>query len=641
MRAAVRSAVSCLLMPMCVLAEACSEGVCSADLSSSASGASMLQKSGSQVARDVTGEQSPVYVGSVPVYGMSEMHRRMDDAETSKSWVFVLKDDSTNEQVQGVCGASWCSDVGHPSDGGVEMAFVKGTFNEIENLIVSKEDVLSYVEKDSRSYATPTLKSKKKTDLWGLDRVDQRAGRDGEYKFRPDGGKGVHVYVTDTGIRVSHQDFKDGSGQQRAVNVLEDVGQGLTVCAGKTGCGDDDDGHGSHCAGTVGGNTFGVAKAASLYGVKILKKDVGGLFSWWVAAMDWIATKGRKPTIVSASMGGLGTSNYIKQAVNRAIDSGVTVVVAAGNENNDACKYQPAFVTSLINVGATSVKDERAGFSNYGSCVGIMAPGVSIASASHKGDAKTTWMHGTSMACPHVSGAAALLLQENGALTPAQVKQQLYDKSTKDTISGLKGEADRFLFVEPWTGGGPPATPAPPSPSPDTEEEMVDFDAPQNERCAGNPIGGNNAWGNLGKSESAAECKQACLQDTACKFAVYKGKRKSTCTSFASCDSTVGGRANFVIWEKVGADDSPEPEASMAPLHTLPPKHVCAGKPPKGWANLGKKKSQEQCQNLCLQDSGCLFAVLNTKSGKCSGWKECSEFQKKRNYKVWKKVPID
>merc|ERR1712232_610650 len=158
-----------------------------------------------------------------------------------------------------------------------------------------------------------------------------------------------------------------------------------------------------------------------------------------------------RPAVISMSLGGKGGSKVEEAAVKRAVDAGITVVVAAGNDNDNACRYSPAFVKDAITVGATSSGDARASYSNFGSCVQIYAPGTNIKSLWHVGSSfsssmPTKTISGTSMACPHVSGAAALLLGEDASLNPAKVTEKLIAASVKNVISGLKPQCPNKLL---------------------------------------------------------------------------------------------------------------------------------------------------------------------------------------------------
>jgi len=298
---------------------------------------------------------------------------------------------------------------------------------------------------------------------YGLDRIDERqrsATRD--YSPSPKKGTGVHVYVLDTGVRTTHQEF-----QGRAIPTLESYGTVFKVCdSNDTTCATDGHGHGTHCAGTIAGQTFGVAPNATIHAVQVFDKTGGsGWSSTIIQAMEWVMTNGLKPAVISMSLGGarLGGKSY-EVAVNKAVTIGITVVVAAGNDNTDACTKQPAYVNAAITVGSTEIDDDRSHFSNYGTCVDIFAPGTNIKSASHQSDTMSATMSGTSMACPHVAGAAALILSQNPQLSPGNVTANLVAKATNGTITKLPPNPvspNLLLFVDQSSPGLFSPTPIP------------------------------------------------------------------------------------------------------------------------------------------------------------------------------------
>merc|ERR1719512_39710 len=151
-------------------------------------------------------------------------------------------------------------------------------------------------------------------------------------------------------------------------------------------CAGDVQGHGTHCAGTAGGETYGVAPSASVRAIKVLGDNGSGSWSWSYGALDWLATNQVRPAVASMSLGGQGTQQAMADAVDAAVNAGVVVVVAGGNSNSDACRFSPAFVPSAITVGSTDSRDRRSSFSNYGACTNIWAPGSSVLSASHTSD---------------------------------------------------------------------------------------------------------------------------------------------------------------------------------------------------------------------------------------------------------------
>merc|ERR1719512_127160 len=249
-------------------------------------------------------------------------------------------------------------------------------------------------------------------------------------------GAGATVFVLDTGVRSTHQEF---SG--RAASALDMSSGTLRECNGDANCAGDAQGHGTHCAGTAAGETFGVAPSAAVRSVKVLSDQGSGQWSWSYDALDWLAAGNggsTRPAVASMSLGGPGTQQAMRSAVDAAVNSGVVVVVAGGNDNSDACGFSPAFVPSAITVGSTTSSDRRSSFSNYGRCTNIWAPGSSIVSASYASDTGSSTLSGTSMACPHVSGGSALLLQSNSGMRADAIISTLLNNAITGAISGLK-----------------------------------------------------------------------------------------------------------------------------------------------------------------------------------------------------------
>jgi len=248
---------------------------------------------------------------------------------------------------------------------------------------------------------------------WGLDRVDQpNLPLNTTYAYT-DTGTSVTAYIIDTGIRTSHNEFGG-----RASIGFDSVGDGQD--------GNDCNGHGTHVAGTIGGATYGVAKGVSLVAVRVLNCSGSGTWSGVIAGIDWVTgnhVSGR--AVANMSLGG-GANSAVDQAVRNSILDGVFYAVAAGNSTANACNYSPARTAEAATVGATTSSDALSSFSNFGTCVDLNAPGSSITSAWIGGDGATNTISGTSMASPHVAGAAALYLEDVAAATsPQQVRDAL------------------------------------------------------------------------------------------------------------------------------------------------------------------------------------------------------------------------
>ncbi|MGH3323147.1 MAG: S8 family peptidase [Streptomyces sp.] len=294
---------------------------------------------------------------------------------------------------------------------------------------------VDYVEQDSKVTATDTQPNA----TWGLDRVDQRdLPLSGTYTYNTTASN-VHAYVIDTGLRTSHSEFGG-----RASIGTDTVGDGQN--------GNDCHGHGTHVAGTTAGSTYGVAKGASVVGVRVLNCQGSGTNSGVIAGVDWVTANAVKPAVANMSLGGSANTS-LDNAVRNSVSSGITYSLAAGNGNFlgfpvKACNVSPARVTEAITVGATDSSDRRASFSNYGTCVDLFAPGVNITSAWQNSDTATRTISGTSMAAPHTAGAAALYLAANPSASPAQVRDALVNNATNGKVQDPKsGSPNKLLHT--------------------------------------------------------------------------------------------------------------------------------------------------------------------------------------------------
>jgi subtilisin family serine protease len=303
--------------------------------------------------------------------------------------------------------------------------------------VVSASPDVAYVEPDSTVSINTTILN---PQSWGIDRIDQRNLPLSASYTHTASGSGVTAYIIDTGIRFTHTQFGG-----RAVSGVDYVDGGSA---------DDCNGHGTHVAGTVGGSSIGVAPGVSLVAVRVLDCSGSGTLSNVVSGIDWVTANhsAGSPAVANLSLGSAANST-VDTAVNNMINDGVTTAVAAGNGNTggvrqNACNYSPARVAAAITVGATNSSDQAASFSNYGTCVDILAPGVQILSSWYTSDTAGAYLDGTSMASPHVAGVAALYLQNNPSASPATVRNALVGNATANVISNVgTGTPNLLLFT--------------------------------------------------------------------------------------------------------------------------------------------------------------------------------------------------
>jgi serine protease len=267
---------------------------------------------------------------------------------------------------------------------------------------------------------------------WGLDRIDQDSlPLDNQYVYDTDAAN-VHAYIIDTGILSTHAEFEG-----RATKDYDAIGDGQN--------GNDCNGHGTHVAGTVGGKTYGVAKKVRLHGIRVLSCTGSGSYAGVVAGVDWVTGNAQKPAVANMSLGG-GVYQPLDDAITNSVNSGVVYAVAAGNNNADACGFSPARTPAAITVGASTIGDARASFSNYGTCLDIYAPGLNITSSWIGADTATNTISGTSMASPHVAGAAALLLAKGVAANNVAAQLSTSASVGKITDAGA-GSPNLLLFT--------------------------------------------------------------------------------------------------------------------------------------------------------------------------------------------------
>jgi len=386
------------------------------------------------------------FIAGVPVinYHAAYGGRGMVEESLEEEWLVMMQPGTTDAQIGSLCKASknGCKVVGHPDKGGVAFLGMHGTERDVEAVIVRAHGAVQFVEPDQKLYMIPELDAKpSNSPSWGLDRV-------GANKRGSNQGAGVSIFVMDSGIRSTHQDFGG-----RAIPEV-DFSDGTKECNGDIRCALDTHGHGTHCAGTAGGTSFGVAPQAKVHAIKTVGDDMLAALFAIVQSIDYVAAYGGRHRVGSMSLGlpcpfgWCGLFGSMKTAIDRAVASGVTMVIAGGNDDNDACGFAPAYVPSAITVGSTDSGDARSSFSNWGRCTNIWAPGRDIISACIESDTCSSSASGTSMACPHVAGGAALVLERSPDLKAPQVLEKLKERATTNCITGLKrDDTNKLLYV--------------------------------------------------------------------------------------------------------------------------------------------------------------------------------------------------
>ncbi|KAL8743365.1 MAG: hypothetical protein Q9190_004273 [Brigantiaea leucoxantha] len=337
-----------------------------------------------------------------------------------------------------------------------------GHFDEEVIEKVRRHPDVAYIEKDSEVHTMGGGETETSAP-WGLARISHRdrltLGTFSKYLYSAEGGEGVDVYVVDTGTYIDHVDFEGRASW------------GKTIPSGDED--EDGNGHGTHCSGTIAGKKYGVAKKANIYAVKVLRSNGSGSMADVVKGVEWAALshaanvkdakegkkKGFKGSVANMSLGG-GKSTTLDLAVNAAVELGLHFAVAAGNDNSDSCKYSPAAAEKAVTVGASTLSDERAYFSNYGKCNDIFAPGLNIMSTWTGSKYATNTISGTSMASPHIAGLLAYFLSLQPApdsayavaeITPAKLKQNLMAIATEGTLTDVPSNTGNILA---WNGGG-------------------------------------------------------------------------------------------------------------------------------------------------------------------------------------------
>ena len=412
-------------------------------LAATTSAALVLAPAAATADRPAKDRQAPADAGPAPVHGTSASDRYIVvfDKGSSQAKVRDAKDKAKDK------GAKVHHTYSNALDG------FAATLSESALAELRQNKHVSFIEADHKVSISDT----QSPATWGIDRIDQRdRPLNNSYTYQRSGA-GVRAYIIDTGMRRTHAEF---SGRATSGYSAINDGRGTDDCHG----------HGTHVAGTVGGETYGVAQDVSLVAVRVLDCQGNGTDSGVIAGIDWVTgnhTAGT-PAVANMSLGG-GISSALDTAVNNSINDGVTYALAAGNDYGaNACNSSPSRVAAGLTVGSTTSSDTRSDFSNIGSCLDLFAPGSNITSSWIGSDSATNTISGTSMATPHVAGAAAVYLQGNPGASPVTVNNAIISSSTTGRLTGIgTGSPNRLLYSDPG-GTTPPPTPTGCSSLPET-----------------------------------------------------------------------------------------------------------------------------------------------------------------------------
>ncbi|WP_338673709.1 S8 family serine peptidase [Streptomyces sp. SCSIO 30461] len=376
------------------------------------------------------------FAGAAPAPAEGKIYGANAEGAVAGSYVVLLKDSG---QKSAMSAKADKQDLAEEYGGKLERnyssavnGFSASGLSETEAKRLAADPAVAKVVQNKRFSINATQEN---PPSWGLDRIDQAdTAGDSKYTYPDGGGEGVTAYVIDTGVRTTHKDFEG-----RATSGFDAIDNDEDA--------DDGNGHGTHVAGTIAGASHGVAKKAKIVAVRVLDDNGSGTTEQVVAGIDWVTKNHEGPSVANMSLGG-GADPALDEAVQKAIAAGVTFAVAAGNESSDAGQGSPSRVEEAITVASSTKDDQQSDFSNFGSVVDIYAPGSDITSSWNDSDEGTKTISGTSMATPHVVGAAAVYLAGHQDATPEQVAKALTDGATPDKISNpSEGTPNKLLKV--------------------------------------------------------------------------------------------------------------------------------------------------------------------------------------------------
>mmetsp|Transcript_72975 Transcript_72975/g.128893 ORF Transcript_72975/g.128893 Transcript_72975/m.128893 type:complete len:1358 (+) Transcript_72975:65-4138(+) len=395
--------------------------------------------------------------GAADVIGNNHPCKELHGRE---NWIIKLPETWTDDKIKQLAEKFPSEDkyVGHPSARGLPILIVWADQNELSAALAEVPGA-EYVEIDSELSAdTEDFHAEFEPDAgkpdpvpWGLDRIDNEGELDGRYTAGgPDGGRGVHIYVMDTGIRTTHGQFGG-----RAIPTLE-VKSGKVVPCSSTDvdCAVDNHGHGTHQAGVIGGGTVGVAQGSWLHAVKILSDTGQGTLSSFLMAADWLLVNANRPAVVNLALSAevhTGDARILKDVIDRMVARDIPVIVPAGQENDNACFYSPSDVTAAITVGASGPDDKRAAFSSFGTCVDLFAPGSKVVTAGIRSDRSYAVLSSTALAASHVTGAVAMFLAlANGTAAQDEVEKEIVRAAFAGLLKNVQDSPNKLLGIR-WS----------------------------------------------------------------------------------------------------------------------------------------------------------------------------------------------
>jgi len=562
------------------------------------------------------------------------------DIQGRHNWIIKVPDCWSDEKLNELASKFPSKDkyAGHPSQRGLSILIVWASPDELARAFHQVPGV-QYVEMDSiittipEADFTETESKDQSVRLqvpWGLDMLDD-VDLDARYvASSTDAGRGAHIYVAGTGVRTTHAQFGG-----RAVPTIETVASSVKVCSSTdTDCATDENGYGTHIAGTAGGSSYGVAQGAWIHAVKVLTDDGKGAMSSLLMAMDWILVNGERPSVLLAPINGTYGSRVIKDAIDRSTNGGLAVVLGAGNDAMEACQTTPAYVPSALTVAASDEKLARAKWSNFGCCVDMFAPGVNVKTAGIKSDWSFAVVSGTSLAAAHAAGAAAILLSVWTTLQGEEVintlKKQVFVGTLDAASRPLNGSPNRLLSVR--AGLGLQEVIIGPSDSTATSQPMKNSKAKYQKKCVKAPVGircASNAGDNgqrLGHDGYKDSFKVTVGEGTVCAERIDNSEDDFLPDQrFSAGEYDEGGwkmNLRFLChWKSAAAAMDKWEFGAMGDEGEA---NVCAGSEPTDrrslyYARYDDVDSLHYCQELCMVHYGCRgFDYLP--SGKCEVW---------------------